>query len=98
MNEQIGLFGNVVKNVSKSSNTGKQKRNWENAFQRWSNKEFERTNSYGKCGFGIMCDYCEDNLHGRPCVRALNQMCRTKHIKIDYSKQNFEDAWNGEFK
>ena len=28
------------------NNTDKQKRNWENSFQRWSNKEFEQTNSY----------------------------------------------------
>ena len=79
------------------NNTDKQKRNWENAFQRWSNKEFEQTNSYGKCGYGIMCDYCENNSYGRPCVRALNQMCREKRIKIDYSKREFEDIWNGIF-
>lgn len=97
MNKQLDIFGNEVKNVSKRNNTDKQKRNWENAFQRWSNKEFWRTNSYGKCGYGIMCDYCEDNSYGHPCVRALNQMCREKRIKIDYSKREFEDVWNGIF-
>ena len=30
-------------------------------------------------------------------VRALNKMCREKRIKIDYSKRNFEDIWNGIF-
>ncbi len=97
MNEQIDLFGNLIKNSPKSNKTDKQKRNWENAFQRWSNKEFGRTNSYGKCGYGIMCDYCEVNPYGRPCIRALNKMCRDKRIKIDYSKRNFEDIWNGIF-
>lgn len=98
VNEQIDLFGNVIKNVPKRNNTDKQKRNWENAFQRWSDKEFEQPDSYGKCGYGIMCDYCEDNSHGRPCVRALNQMCREKHIEIDYSKREFKNIWKGEYR
>ena len=70
MNKQLDLFGSAVENVHKHSTVYKQKRNWENAFQRWSNKEFEQTNSYGKCGYGIMCDYCENNSYGHPCVRA----------------------------
>ena len=75
------------------------KRNWENGFQRWSNKQGQDgTTSYGVCGYGSMCDYCEDNTHGRPCVRALNEMCRDKYIIIDYTDRNFEDIWNGEFK
>ena len=97
MNKQLNLFGSAVENVYKHSTVDKQKRNWENAFQRWSNKEFEQTNSYGQCGYGIMCDYCGDNSYRRPCVRALNQMCREKRIKIDYLKRNFEDIWNGIF-
>ena len=96
MNEQIDIFGNVVKNAIKHNKSDNQKRNWENAFQKWSDKnQTESSDIYGKCGFGIMCDYCEDNSYGRPCVRALNQMCREKRIKIDYSKQEFEDIWNG---
>mgnify|MGYP004459482741 CR=1 FL=1 len=95
MNEQIDLFGNLIKNSPKSNKTDKQKRNWENAFQRWSDKEaLESTGIYGKCGCGIICDYCNDNPYGRPCIRALNKMCREKRIKIDYSKRNFEDIWN----
>jgi hypothetical protein len=39
MNEQIDLFGNLIKNFPKSNKTDKQKRNWENAFQRWSDTE-----------------------------------------------------------
>lgn len=98
MNKQLDLFGSTVENIRKHSTVDKQKRNWENAFQKWSDKEFGQSNSYGKCGYGIMCDYCEDNPHGRPCVRALNRMCREKRIKIDYSRREFEDVWNGEFK
>ena len=97
MNKQLDLFGNAVENVYKHSTVDKQKRNWGNAFQMWSNRESWLTDSYGKCGCGIICDYCEDNSYGHPCVRALNQMCREKHIKIDYSKRNFEDIWNGIF-
>lgn len=98
MNAQIDIFGNEVENVHKHSTVDKQKRNWERAFQKWSDKnQTESSDIYGKCGFGIMCDYCEDNSYGRPCVRALNQMCREKRIKIDYSKREFEDIWNGIF-
>lgn len=97
MNKQLDLFGNAVENVYKHSTVDKQKRNWENAFQMWSNRESWLTDSCGKCGCGIICDYCEDNSYGHPCVRALNEMCREKRIKIDYSKRNFEDIWNGIF-
>ena len=76
----------------------KQKRNWENGFQRWSDKEAQDgTTPNGKCGYGSMCDYCEDNSYGRPCVRALNEMCRYRRITIDYGKRNYEDVWDGRF-
>lgn len=32
----------------------------------------------------------EEDDKGRPCVRALNAMCREKRIEIDYSDMNFE--------
>lgn len=96
MNAQIDIFGNEVKNVFNRSTVDKQKRNWERAFQKFSDKKhMESSDIYGKCGYGIMCDYCEDNSYGHPCVRALNQMCREKRIKIDYSKREFEDIWIG---
>lgn len=96
MTEQFDIFGNVVKPFRKPTN--KEKRNWENAFQRWSDKvSQDGTNPMGICGYGVMCDYCEDNTYGRPCVRALNEMCREKHITIDYKNKNFEDIWDGEF-
>ena len=77
----------------------KQKKSWGNGFQKWSNQQFHEGGSgYGACGYGSMCDYCEDNSYGRPCVRALNDMCRTERITIDYSKRNYEDIWDGRFK
>lgn len=70
------------------------KRNWENAFQKWSNKNAQDESSpLGICGYSSMCDYCTDNTHGRPCVRALNAMCRDIGITIDYNKQNFKEIW-----
>ena len=96
MSLQIDIFGNAVKIKPKID---KEKRNWENRFQKWSNNQFhEGRSGYGACGYGSMCDYCEDNSYGRPCVRALNDMCRTERISIDYSKRNYEDIWNGVFK
>ena len=74
----------------------KTKRNWENAFQRWSNYMWlgeGSINGYGCCGYGSMCDWCEDNSYGRPCVRALNAMCREKNISIDYENYDFKEIW-----
>lgn len=34
-----------------------------------------------------------DNSYGRPCVRALNAMCREKNITIDYENYDFEEIW-----
>lgn len=100
MSKQIDIFGNEVDEMPtlERKPTNKEKRNWEDAFQKWSNKEFQGGHyGYGACGYGSMCDYCEDNSFGRPCVRALNEMCREKHIVIDYSKREFEKIWEGVF-
>ena len=75
------------------------KRRWENAFQRWSDKHgIDGTTQYGACGYGVMCDWCEDNSYGRPCVRALNAMCREKGFLINYGKRDFEAVWRGKLK
>ena len=100
MTEQFNIFGNAVEVKPTPKTNNKEKRNWENAFQKWSNQAGFKdiiTEPYGVCGYGSMCDYCEDNTYGRPCVRALNEMCREKHINIDYKNKTFEDVWNGVF-
>ena len=72
----------------------KLRRKWENAFQRWSDKEsLDGTTPEGCCGFGSMCDWCKNNSYGRPCVRALNAMCRDKKIRIDYTDYDFKKVW-----
>ena len=76
----------------------KKKRNWENAFQKWSDKHgmnTDNTEDYGCCGYGSMCDWCEDNSYGRPCVRALNKMCREKGIYLNYESRDFVKVWQG---
>lgn len=89
MTEQIRLFPHEPKPKNKA------KRNWENAFQRWSNKEAQdETNPKGICGYSSICEYCKDNTKGRPCVRALNAMCRDKLIHINYNERDFEEIWN----
>lgn len=91
MKEQITLFS-----IPKSERTDLIKRRWEDAFQRWSDKmQQESTVSYGKCGYGEMCDWCTDNGYGRPCVRAINAMVREKKMWIDYTNRNFEALWSG---
>ena len=73
----------------------KKKRRWENAFQKWSNEQaLDGYTPLGCCGYGSMCDWCKDNSYGRPCVRALNAMCREKNISIDYDDMDFESVWN----
>ena len=98
MGEQLALYEvSDKKNQVKLSK--KKKRNWENGFQRWSNNQNSQHDGkfFGCCGWGIMCDYCEDNSYGRPCVRALNEMCKEKRIVIDYDNRNYEDIWCGNF-
>ena len=99
MAEQYDLFGGCQEIPTKPKPKNyKQKRNWENRFQRWSNKMAEdSTIPEGKCGYGLPCDYCSDNDYGRPCVRALNEYLRITDKKIDYEKTSFEDVWGGDF-
>ena len=94
MNEQM-LFG--IEAIHVPDEKAKQKRRWEDAFQKWSddNGMSDGTESYGCCGYGAMCDWCEDNSYGRPCVRALNKMCREKGLMINYSERDFETIWEG---
>ncbi len=95
MSDQLTLLTEAV--LSDRSRKKKQnvKRRWENAFQKWSNEQAVGDNyeSYGCCGYGSMCDWCTDNSYGRPCVRALNAMCREKRIKIDYDDYDFTKVW-----
>jgi hypothetical protein len=96
--KQYDIFGNLV-SVEVKPKINKQKRNWENRFQRWSNNQFhEGRTGYGACGYGSMCDYCEDMTYGRPCVRALNEMLREMNTALNYTKRTFEEVWDGEFK
>ena len=98
MAEQYDLFGGCEEPPAPKPKIDKAKRNWGNRFQRWSNKQFQEGHQgYGACGYSSMCDYCEDNTKGRPCVRALNEYLRNMDKKIDYEKLSFEDAWDGRF-
>ena len=98
MNEQMSFGIEAIPvPTEKEKEKRKEKRNWENAFQKWSdnNGMSNGAESFGSCGYGVMCDWCEDNSYGHPCVRALNKMCREKGITIDYSSRNFEKIWLG---
>lgn len=72
------------------------KRRWERAFQKWSDEHgmgANNTTGYGCCGYGSMCEWCDDPSYGNPCVRALNAMLREKGITINYEIQTFEGIW-----
>lgn len=85
----INLFGDHYATIPKKiAKVDPLKRSWENGFQKWSNTVFLDGSHYGACGFGEICDYCEDNSYGRPCVRALNAMCRDRHLTVDYSDKS----------
>ena len=92
-----GEEDDLVMQVKEFEAFAKQKRNWENAFQRWSDKvSQDGTSPLGCCGYSVICDYCKDNDKGRPCVRALNEWLRAKRKRIDYTKREFEEVWSGD--
>lgn len=94
MAKQLAMFA-VEPSPKKVDNV---RRRWENGFQRWSNeKAHDGSTPEGACGFGVICNYCGDNTYGRPCVRALNAMCRDSRITINYEKTSYEKAWEGVF-
>ena len=104
MSEQITFLGREffseaeIAEMEKQAETlaeyAKRKRRWENAFQKWSDEQgLDGAMSYGCCGYGSMCEWCKDNDYGRPCVRALNAMCREKGMTIDYDNMDFESIW-----
>ena len=103
MSEQITFCASTLAELMKEHESLRKKkqaakRRWEYAFQKWSDSlgiDSDNTENYGCCGYGSMCDWCTDNSYGRPCVRALNAMCREKRIEIDYSDHDFKKVWRG---
>ena len=96
MSEQLTLLEQAVQSDNLRKKKQNAKRRWEYAFQKWSDGhgiDGDNTKDYGCCGYGSMCDWCTDNSYGRPCVRALNAMCREKRIEIDYSDYDFKKVW-----
>lgn len=92
--QQLTLLADAWKSDAIVKKRKSIKRRWENAFQKWSNEHgIDGDDDLGCCGYGSMCDWCTDNSYGRPCVRALNAMCREKKIKIDYNDYEFEKIW-----
>lgn len=97
MSKRLSLFPDEMVVDADKQKAKKDKRNWESAFQKWSDdRSQDGTTPEGACGYGIICDFCEDNTFGRPCVRALNEMCREKRLSIDYTKRDFAGIWYGE--
>ena len=97
MDGQLTLFPMEEKPKKKLN---RDKLNWENAFQKWSDEKFQDGSTpIGCCGYGVICDYCTGNDYGRPCVRALNRMCRERGEPIinygDRSEEYFEEVWYG---
>ena len=101
-NEDVESFNKDLEALGKYID--RQKRKWEDAFQRWSNKngiESDNITSHGCCGYGSMCDWCVDNSYGRPCVRALNAMLREEGLCVNHenlTEEYFIDVWNGKYK
>ena len=86
------LFGVDTKLLKKEKD--RTKRNWLNRFQRWCDKkQKDETTSEGKCGYGMICDYCKGSELKKPCVKALNNFLKEKKIKIDYNTTDFDDVW-----
>ena len=87
------LFGEEYQNIPKKKRKVKAHavKSWEHAFHRWSTKEYENESThYAMCGYGAICDFCEDNSYGRPCVRALNEYCKSRMKSINYMNKTVE--------
>ena len=94
MNEQLSILDKQREKFKHDKE--KRKRAWENGFQKWSDGQVDNDCSpLGKCGYGAICDYCEDNSYGRPCVRALDKMLRETGEHIDYDRMTYEEVWEG---
>lgn len=94
MSSQIWFFKEQEEIPTYQQELYRKKRKWENAFQKWSDEQSQDgLTAYGICGYGDICDWCEDNSYGRPCVRALNTMCREKGISLNYEDYNFEEIF-----
>lgn len=78
------------------------KESWEKEFQKWSNEIFTNSDThYGACGSGYICSFCYDNSYGKPCVRALNAMCRELFLPLDYTNKSdeyFKKCFDGRLK
>lgn len=68
----------------------KEKRNWENRFQHYIDRNHSKD-----CGKGSMCKYCKGKTDV-PCISAFNKMIRDKKLTIDYKSLDLEKAWKGE--
>lgn len=94
MNEQLSILDKQSEHIRHERKLIKDR--WENGFQKWSDEQANDGYSpYGACGYGSMCDYCENNSYGRPCVRALNAMLRDTGERIDYEEMSYEEVWDG---
>ena len=69
----------------------KERVNFNIKFQEWSNKQFyDEGTPLGKCGYGHICDYCEDNSYGNPCSRALAKCAKDQGVDFDYTREDYE--------
>jgi hypothetical protein len=76
----------------------KSKRNFEQRFQAWCDKMLQLSSvPEGKCGWGMVCDWCEGADLGRPCIKALNNMLKEKLLQIDYEKATPREVWTGDY-
>ena len=74
----------------------REKRNWMARFQRWSDRmRDDPITSYGKCGYGTICDNCDGEMKGNPCARAYNDYVKERGIEPGYGILKNEDAWDG---
>ncbi len=93
----LNLFGEEsIEPTRKRKPRDKKRDAWNKRFQRWSNEQSQDgTTPLGSCGYGYICDWCEDNDKGNPCVRALNAMLRETHRCLDYETADFADVFMG---
>lgn len=91
----INLFGEEYDQIAiKQIKRDKAREKWNRGFQKWSDKMVQiEAIPDGKCGCGYICDYCDDNSKGRPCVRAVNNMLIAQQRHLNYESLSYEEVF-----
>ena len=81
--EQMTLLEDI--NAERPEVERREKRNFMARFQRWSDRmKDDPVTSFGKCGYGTICDNCDGEMKRKPCARAYADYVKEHGLKPNY--------------